>query len=268
VGVLYALYCLSACVLSGEVLHKFWLSQHPSEPKPYTRMADVLGKDPFISIVDGPHQRNERVQLDIVKLAAAATAKVTETAEEATGGWQTAAARARAAGDGTAEHGNGNGHASSACSSSAGGSSSGGGGTATTLGRPQDAAIAAAAGLQPHEIAARAQSGQLLVVDLLGFADLYSWHASNTGLHVLRQQLAYQIVQAANPGIVEAVTMGRQLLANTDESSYAMSPYAAGAALVAIWNQHHPDQPRPYTTLPSAFDGDRWVSCQDAVPLY
>eukprot|EP00775_Hariotina_reticulata_P009925 gene9925-10081_t len=122
---------------AGGVLHKFWLSRHGSEPKPYNRMADVLGNDPFLSIVDGPHQRNELVRLDI--------------------------------------------------------------------------------------------------------------------------QLACQIIQSANPGIVEAVVKGQQLLATTDESSYGMSPYAAGAALVAIWNQHHPNQPRPYTTLPSAFDGDRYL---------
>lgn len=33
----------------------------------------------------------------------------------------------------------------------------------------------------------------------------------------------------------------------------------AGNALVSLWRELHPSEPRPYTTLPSAFEGDRYL---------
>lgn len=191
------------------MFHKVWTGRHGTAEKPYKKVADVLGSDQYLTIQDGPNHARQLVQLDIPAMVAAAGASMAaevSTAAEAS----TALAGQEALDDLQSTTAAGDAIMQEILQADAEDSTS--------------PAAETAAGL----IVGRAASDSLLAVDLLAYASLASWHESHAGLNLLRQQLACMIIEAAHPGLDEAVIAGELVVASKDEARYAMSPYAAG----------------------------------------
>ncbi|WIA31009.1 hypothetical protein OEZ86_001050 [Tetradesmus obliquus] len=103
--------------------------------------------------------------------------------------------------------------------------------------------------------------------DLLGFAGIITWHEANEGLGLLRQQLACAMIEAAHPGLAEAAAAARPVLVETEEARYVMNPYNATSVMLTCWEQHHPGTPKPYSTLPEAFQGCSQQQLQQSAAL-
>lgn len=184
-----------------------WCNRHPNAAKTYKKLSDVLAGDAFLSVVQGPKQPNQLVQLDVISLAAAAEAGAT----------------------GSAVLSNSAGYATHAAPAGNGGNMRGG---VHSLQEVEAAAAAAAADAAAQAVVLRVAQGALLATDLLGFAGMITWHESNEGLGLLRQQLACTMIEAAHPGLAEAAAAAQHVVVEQDETRYAMSPYNASEWLL------------------------------------
>lgn len=200
-------------LVAGEVFHMVWTGRHGPATKPYKKVADVLGNEPFLTIIDGPQHARQLVQLDIKAMAVAAgciagsePAEAVQVARTESVGRDEASVAAEAL-------------QQTALQVDAGSSGFSTAGDPAAESGPADA----------DSVEARAQDGSLLALDLLAFAASVTWHDSNLGLALLRQQLAVMMIEAAHPGLAEAVAAGEQVTASADAAQYVMSPYAAGA---------------------------------------